>query len=145
MATVSCPASHLPLLEGRYYAALTTILPDGKLHTTPVWYLREGENITLNCMREFRKTKNMQANPKVTLLIYDPKNALYNLEIRGTVIEMTEEGALEHLNAMSRHYMQREDVHFFGDCAPAEMQERLHPVRIVIQPIRFRDEGSPAS
>jgi hypothetical protein len=45
-------------------------------------------------MKGFRKEKNMRLDPKVSLLAYDPKNPLRNLEIRGTVVEMTEEGAV---------------------------------------------------
>ena len=48
-------------------------------------------------MRGFRKERNMRANPHVTLLVYDPRHPLHHIEIRGTVVDLTEEGALEHL------------------------------------------------
>ncbi len=45
----------------------------------------------------------MQANPKVSLLIVDPENTGRFLQIRGEV-ELVEDGALEHLDAITRKY-----------------------------------------
>jgi hypothetical protein len=52
-------------------------------------------------MRGFRKEKNMRRNPKVTLLCYDPRQPLRSIEVRGTVVEMTEVGAMEHLDSLA--------------------------------------------
>ncbi len=101
MKPVQIPESHRDLLDGTYCAALTTVMPDGQPQITPIWYSREGGYILLNTMRGFRKEKNMRANPKVTLLAYDPRHPLRHLEIRGTVVDMTEEGALDHLNHLT--------------------------------------------
>jgi hypothetical protein len=46
----------------------------------------------------------MRLNPKVTLLCYDPRQPLRFLEVRGTVVEMTEAGALEHLDGLCERY-----------------------------------------
>lgn len=83
----------------------------------------------------------MRTNPKVTLLIYDLKNPLRNVEIRGTVIDMSEEGALEHLDHLTQIYYGRPDVKFFGDSVPVELKETRFPVRITIAPTRIRAEG----
>lgn len=135
------PASHLDLIEGRFCAVLTTIMPDGYPQTTPVWYNREGDDILINTMDSFRKTRNMRLNPKVTLLIYDPANPLHNIEIRGEVVEMTEVGAVEHNDALAVRYMDKPDAKFFGDVIPAELAEQYHPVKSRIHPIRIRTEG----
>ena len=77
-------------------------------------------------MRGFRKEKNMRSNPKVTLLAFDPKQPLHSIEIRGIVVEMTEEGALEHLDQLTQLYMHKPDARFFGDSIPAELQTIVH-------------------
>jgi Pyridoxamine 5'-phosphate oxidase len=46
-------------------------------------------------MRGFAKERNMRRDPKVTLVCFDPRQPLRYLEIRGSVVEMTETGALE--------------------------------------------------
>lgn len=135
------PESHQALFDGDYCAALITIMPDGQPHITPVWYNREGDYLLLNTMRGFRKEKNMRANPKVTLLVYDPKQPLQYIEIRGTVAEMSEEGALDHLNFLTRKYLRKPGAKFFGDCVPASLQATYIPVKVKIVPTRLRVEG----
>lgn len=135
------PESHRDLIDGAYIVALTTILPDGQPHTTPVWCNRQGDVIYINVMKGFRKEKNMRLNPHVTLLAYDPRNPIRNIEIRGHVIEMTEEGAREHNDQLTQLYLGKSDAKFFGDAIPAEFESRYTPVRVAIAPIRVRVEG----
>jgi len=141
MKPVRLPESYRDLLEGDACVALSTIMPGGQPQITPVWCNREGHYVLLNTMRGFRKEKNMRANPKVTLLAFDPKHPLRSIEIRGIVVEMTEEGALEHLNQLTQLYMHKSDARFFGDSIPAELQATYVPVKIKIAPIKIRVEG----
>jgi PPOX class probable F420-dependent enzyme len=135
------PASHQDLIDGASSTALTTVMPDGQPQTTPVWCNREGEFVLVNTMKGFRKEKNMRANPKVSLLVYDPANPLRHIEIRGVVVEMSEAGALEHLDQLTRLYLGRPNATFFGDSVPAEYQATYQPVRVKIAPTRIRTEG----
>jgi PPOX class probable F420-dependent enzyme len=135
------PPSHLDLIDGPYVVALTTLMPDGQPQTTPVWCNRKGDYIFINVMKGFRKEKNMRLNPKVSLLAYDPKNPLHNIEIRGLVVEMSEEGAVEHNDELAQLYMAKPDAKFFGDAVPAEMQLKYTPVRIKICPLHIRVES----
>jgi PPOX class probable F420-dependent enzyme len=128
------PESHRDLLHGPRVAALTTVMPDGYPQTTVVWCNYDGTHVLVNTMRGFQKEKNMRANPKVTLLCYDPHQPLRSLEIRGTVVEMTEEGALEHLDGLSELYTGRKP--YFGTCVPAELKQREVPVLCKILPTR---------
>jgi len=129
---IEIPASHQDLLNCPRVAALTTLMPDGQPQTTVVWCNFDGTHVLVNTMRGFRKEKNMRANPRVTLLCYDPCRPLRYLEIRGTVVEMTEEGALEHLDGLSELYTGRKP--YFGECVPAEFKEKEIPVLCKILP-----------
>jgi PPOX class probable F420-dependent enzyme len=138
---VPIPESHRDLLDGDACVALTTIMPGGQPQITPVWCNREEDYVLLNTMRGFRKEKNMRGNPKVTLLAYDPKHPLRSIEIRGTIIDMTEEGALDHLDQLTQLYMHRPDARFFGDSIPARLQATYVPVKIKVAPTHVRVEG----
>jgi PPOX class probable F420-dependent enzyme len=138
---VLIPDSHRDLLDGYACVALTTIMPDGQPQITPVWCNRDGAYVLINTMRGFRKEKNMRCNPHVTLLAYDPKEPLRQIEIRGTVVDMAEEGALEHLDYLTQLYLHKPDARFFGDCIPAGLQTTYAPVKIKIAPIHVRVEG----
>lgn len=134
------PETHLDLIDGPYVVALSTLMPDGQPQTTPVWCNRKGDCIFINVMKGFRKEKNMRRNPKVSLLAYDPQNPLRNIEIRGCVVEMTEDGAIEHNDELTRLYLGKPDAKFFGDAVPADLQTRYTPVRIEIMPTHIRVE-----
>lgn len=130
--TLEIPESHRDLINGPRVAALTTLMPDGQPQTTVVWCNFDGNHVLVNTMRGFRKEKNMRVNRKVTLLCYDPRQPLRYLEIRGTVVEMTEEGAMDHLDGLSELYTGRKP--YFGECVPAELKEREIPVLCRILP-----------
>jgi hypothetical protein len=74
----------------------------------------------------------MRINPRVTLLCFDPRQLLRDIEIRGTVVEMTKEGALEHLDSLSLLYTGV--APYFGKCVPAELQQTEVPVLCRIRP-----------
>ena len=133
------PDSHRDLLEGPVNVVLTTLMPDGQPQTTPVWCNLDGDDILINSMKQFRKQKNMRLNPKVTLLAYRLKQPLRNIEVRGKVVEMTEEGALDHLNELNMLYGSGPE--FFGDSVDAEFRHKFTPVKIRIRPLRVRVEG----
>jgi PPOX class probable F420-dependent enzyme len=137
---VEIPEKYADLIDGPYWAALTTVMPDGRPQTTPVWCNREGGYVLTNTMKGFRKEKNMRADPHVTLLVYDPHNPLRNIEVRGLVVEMTEEGAVEHDDRLAQLYTGKWDARFFGDAVPAGLIEVYHPVKVTIAPVHVRVE-----
>ncbi len=128
----SIPEAYRDLLVGRIYAVLSTIMPDGQPQSTVVWCDFDGKYVLINTMRGFRKEKNMRANPRVTLLAYEQRNPLRSLEVRGRVIEMTEAGALAHLDGLSVKYIGR--APYFGECVSAELKEREFPMLCRIAP-----------
>ncbi len=87
----------------------------------------------------------MRRNLKVTLLCYDPRQTLRYLEIQGTVIEMREDGALEHLDSISSKYAGR-PVRYFGDMIPVTFAETEVPVLCRIRPEKVvaRDWARPS-
>ena len=126
------PPAFLDLIDAPPVAALTTLMPDGRPQTTVVWCDYDGTYVRINTMRGFRKEKNMRGNPRVTLLCYDPHEPLRYLEVRGTVVEMTESGAMEHLDALGLRYTGIRP--YFGGCVPAELAATETPVLCLIQP-----------
>ncbi len=127
------PAAFADLANGPPVAALTTVMPNGQPQTTVVWCDFDGTFIRVNTMRGFRKEKNMRANSKVTLLCFDPRQPLRYLEIRGVVIEMSETGAIQHLDGLSELYTGKSP--YFGQCVPADLQQTETPVLCKIQPV----------
>ena len=127
------PASHADLAQGPPVAALTTLMRDGAPHTSPVWCNFDGTHVLLNTMRGFLKERNMRRDPRVTLLCFDPQAPLRSLEVRGRVVEMTENGAVEHLDMLSMLYTGQ--TPYFGNVVPATLAETEVPVLCRILPV----------
>ena len=132
-ASDEIPPSHRDLVECPPVAALTTVMSDGYPQTSVVWCDFDGECVRVNTMRGFAKERNMRRDPRVTLLCYDPRQPRRYLEVRGTVIAMTEEGAAEHLDALASKYAGR-PIRYFGDAIPARFAETEIPVLCRIRP-----------
>ena len=47
----------------------------------------------------------MRADPRVSLAILDPDNPYRYFEVRGRVMEITEEGADAHIDKMAKKYL----------------------------------------
>jgi PPOX class probable F420-dependent enzyme len=127
------PASHARLVDGPPVAALTTLTADGSPHTTPVWCNFDGVHVLVSTMRGFLKERNMRRDPRVTLLCYDPAEPLRSLEIRGRVVEMTEDGALDHLDSLAELYTGLRP--YFGKVVAADLAETEVPVLCRILPL----------
>ncbi|HEY6204038.1 MAG TPA: PPOX class F420-dependent oxidoreductase [Candidatus Limnocylindria bacterium] len=127
------PGSHRDLVECPRVAALTTVMADGYPQTSVVWCDFDGTYVRVNTMRGFAKERNMRRDPRIALLCYDPREPLRFLEIRGTVIEMTQEGAIEHLDALASKYAGR-PVQYFGGAIPARFAETETPILCRVRP-----------
>lgn len=71
----------------------------------------------------------------MTLLCFDPRRPLRSLEVRGLVVKMTEEGALEHLDGLSLKYTGA--APYFGWCIPEQFKATETPVLCLIRPTRI--------
>ena len=140
------PASHADLADCPPVAALTTLMADGAPQTSVVWCDFDGACVRVNTMRGFAKERNMRRDPRVTLLCYDPRAPLRYLEIRGRVVEMTEDGAARHLDDLASRYAGR-PIHYFGEAIPARFAETETPVLCRIRPthvVAMDATGEPA-
>ena len=127
------PRSHRDLVECPPIAVLTTVSSDGYPQTSVVWCDFDGECVRINTMVGFAKERNMRRDPRVTVLCYDPHRPLRYLEVRGTVVEMTEEGAAEHLDKLASKYAGR-PIQYFGDAIPAGFETTEVPILCRIRP-----------
>lgn len=95
---------HLLKDETKAYAFLGTTMPDGSPQVTPVWFNVEGEHIMINSDKGRVKDRNMRARPKVSVLIMAFNDSYNYLQIRGRVVEIIEEGGIDHINALGQKY-----------------------------------------
>ena len=99
------PQNYLDLLEKPAFGNLGTLMKDGGPQVTPVWVDYDGKHVRINSAKGRVKDINMRRDPHVSIAIQDPANPYRYLEIRGKVVEITENGADDHINKLSKKYL----------------------------------------
>ena len=104
------PSSHLDLIkdETKAFACLATTMRDGSPQLTPIWFNTDGRHIMINSAKGRVKDMNMRRYKHVALVILDPNDPYRYIQIRGEVINITTQGAREHINQLSKKYTGRE-------------------------------------
>ena len=93
------------LAQGKNFAALTTLMPGGQPQTHVMWVDCDDEHVLINTEVHRRKFKNVEADPRVTVAIWDAANPYSFAEVRGRVVEtITGEQALASINALANKY-----------------------------------------
>lgn len=130
------PESHVDLLQTPVHGILTTMMPDGFPQSSIVWTDYDGDYVLINTTLERQKGCNMKSNPRVTLLVIDPKNTTRWVEVRGIVKELTEDGAEAHADKLTRRYCQGKEL-FYRDIHPAEQRDKETRVIAKIEPVKI--------
>ncbi|MCA9578369.1 MAG: PPOX class F420-dependent oxidoreductase [Myxococcales bacterium] len=127
------PESHLDLLDKPAFAHVATLMKDGSPQVTPVWIDREGDMVVINSAAGRVKDKNLRRDGRVAFSITDPANPYRMLSVRGEVVEITTDGAEEHIDKLAMKYMGVESYPFR---TPEERR-----VRYIIKPTRVNTYG----
>jgi PPOX class probable F420-dependent enzyme len=99
------PETYKDLLQKKAFANLATLMADGRPQVTPVWFDLDGSHIRINSAKGRVKDKNMRRNKNVALSITDPDNPYRHLDVQGEVVEITEQGADAHIDALAKKYL----------------------------------------
>jgi PPOX class probable F420-dependent enzyme len=127
------PDSYRDLFVRPIVVALVTLMPDGQPQATPIWADYDGTYVRVNSARGRQKDKNMTVGAKATVLVIDPDDTGRWLEVRGKIAEVTEVGAVEHINALNLKYEGHAD--FFAN--KEEMRGVQQRVTYKIEPLRI--------
>jgi PPOX class probable F420-dependent enzyme len=94
------------LLDGRYIASLATTNPDGSIHVVAVWYHFDGSHINVATSSRSRKTRNLLARPKASIMIdaRDPL-ACRGVNIAGSVQILSKEDSSNCNLEVHRKYL----------------------------------------
>jgi PPOX class probable F420-dependent enzyme len=103
---VNIPEEFAGLLtwETKALANLALVMRDGTPQVTPVWFDFDGTHIVINTARGRVKDKILRKHPYVALSIQDPTTLYRYLQVRGKVVEESEEGAYEMICRLNEKY-----------------------------------------
>jgi PPOX class probable F420-dependent enzyme len=75
----------LKLLDGRNYAVLATLNPDGSPQTSVLWVGRDGTDLLFSTVEGRVKHRNMVRDPRVSVAVIDSADPENYVELRGRV------------------------------------------------------------
>ena len=93
------------LFHKKAFANLSTLMKDGSPQVTPVWFDYDGSHIRVNSALGRVKDKNIRRDPRVSMTIQDPDIPYRYLEIRGKVVDITQQGADDHIDSLAQKYL----------------------------------------
>lgn len=127
--TATLPEKAAKLLQGRNWASLVDLRPDGSPHVTPVWVDYDGEHVLVNSAYGRRKVRNIQRDPRVALdvLPAEDQQAGY-VSVSGTA-ELVDEGADEHIDKLAKKYL-GVDAYPFRSPGEKRVIIRIRPERV---------------
>jgi len=125
------PGAFLDLLTTKKaFAHLATLMKDGTPQVSPVWIDFDGTHVIVNSAVTRQKDKNMRARDKVGLSIVDPANPYRYLGIRGRVVEITEQGADEHIDKLAKKYMGIDKYPYRRNASEVRCLYKIEPLKV---------------
>ena len=82
---------------------------DGTIHQTVVWVDYDGEHVLLNLNTSRAKLEHMENDPRVSILVLDRDSPFRWLALEGKVVEITPDGAYEHIVRQAGVYLGKEE------------------------------------
>ena len=82
---ISFTQATLKLLDGRNYAVLATVNPDGSPQTSAMWVGRDGDDLLFSTVEGRVKHRNMLHDPRVSVTVLDSADPENYVELRGPV------------------------------------------------------------
>jgi PPOX class probable F420-dependent enzyme len=126
---VSLPDALLDLLRRPSPCFLATLMPDGSPQLTQTWVDTDGHDVLVNTVRGHQKVRNIERDPRVALNVADPDDPSRYFEVRGRVVEVTEDGAREHIDELSQRYIGRA-YPWFGGRDQVRLLIRIAPDKV---------------
>ena len=96
--------------------------PSGAPHVVPVWVDTDGTHVVINAPEQTVKIRHMRRDRRVAISILDPDDPGGSLQVVGTVVEISREGADEHIDKMQQKYT-----------GVAQYQRRSSSARVIVK------------
>ncbi|NMI00298.1 PPOX class F420-dependent oxidoreductase [Pseudonocardia acidicola] len=99
------PPGLLELLRRSSPCYLATSMPDGSPQLTQTWVDTDGEHILINSVAGYQKIRNIERDPRVALTVSDPTDPARYFAVRGHVLDVTTDGAVDHIEKLAQRYL----------------------------------------
>jgi PPOX class probable F420-dependent enzyme len=118
---------HARLFLEPNYAVVATLRSDGSPQQTVVWIDWDGDHVLFNITETRRKFDFLREDPRASVLVFDGDDRYRWISVSGRVVQLTTDGAVEHIHRLSHKYRGRDYI-----LRPGEQRviARLDPERV---------------
>jgi PPOX class probable F420-dependent enzyme len=92
------------LLHSKNFAHLATIGSNGEPHSSPMWFLWDGEFIKFTHTSNRKKYENIKNDPRVAISIRDVDDPYTHVELRGVVDHIEEDPTGAFFDTLAERY-----------------------------------------
>ena len=93
----------LRLVDGRNYAVLATVNPDGSPQTSAMWIGRDGSDVLFSTVAGRVKYNNILRDPRISVSILDSSDPENYVELRGRASMIPDPGRRLHLELAEKY------------------------------------------
>ncbi|WP_195210500.1 PPOX class F420-dependent oxidoreductase [Actinomarinicola tropica] len=98
------PEDLRPLLESDAVALVSTLGAGGEPQTTPLWFLWEDGQLRFSLVEGRQKLRNLRRDPRISVVVIDPSDPTWYVELRGRIGPLVEDPALELERKVAEKY-----------------------------------------
>ena len=93
------------LFQAKNWGVVATLRPDGSAQSSTVWVDWDGECVVFNTTVGSAKERNLRRDPRATVTVMHQENPQAGWTAVSGRAELSERGAVEHLNGLSAKYV----------------------------------------
>jgi PPOX class probable F420-dependent enzyme len=99
------PDDLLTMLRQPSICYVATSMNDGSPQLTQTWVDTDGTHVIINTVQGYVKLKNMMRDPRVAVTLSAPQNPSRYFQVRGRVVDITTDGAVDHIEMLAQKYL----------------------------------------
>ncbi len=84
---------------------IATSMADGSPQVTQTWVDTDGEHVLINSVQGYVKLRNIERDPRVAVVVSEPENPSRYFQVRGRVVDVTTDGAVDHIEMLAQKYL----------------------------------------
>lgn len=128
---VTLPDRAKEWLDGKLFATIATIDPDGQPQLSVVWVGRDGDDVIVSTTTNRKKYRNLVRDPRATILVSPPDQPYSYVEIQGTVT-LENEGSMKTIDAFAKHYRDWDRYPADDGTDNVRIDVRITPTKVVL-------------
>jgi PPOX class probable F420-dependent enzyme len=130
--SASIDARSRELLDAKNFAHVATVSRDGTPHVAVAWVDAVDDEVLVNSAEGRVWPSNLDRDPRVTVVVANLENPYEYVTIKGEAVEITPQGADEHIDSLAKKYLDK-DEYPFRQPGENRLKIRIRPDKVSLR------------